>query len=124
MDIVENDGMNGDQETLIFYLQLGDEIVATIDVYLYEFPFFHGEIISIGSFERYRSYFSEGGQLGEWLSTTTGEEVDNEIAEKGDFIVLDPKTKCWWHTLIFSCDGTYVSFRGIMENGSESTQRY
>ena len=96
-------------QTQTFELQIGSEIIAVIQTTMFEFPWWHGEIVSFYNFEQYRPYFDED-EIGEWIDTEEGENICSEIDKKG-FSLINIETQEKLENPTLHYNGGCVCFR-------------
>jgi hypothetical protein len=89
-------------------LELGDEVIAKLQLRSYEFPWIDADIVDSSKFERYRSYFSE---FEDWQETPEFDDLQAEIEAKGDFRLRDIDTGTVENGVTMYENGDFVTFR-------------
>jgi hypothetical protein len=92
----------------IWHLELGDEVIAKLQLRSYEFPWIDADIVDSPKFERYRSYFSD---FEDWPETPEFEALKAEIEAKGDFRLRDQDTGKVEERVTLYENGDSVTFR-------------
>jgi hypothetical protein len=99
--------MSNVDDNRVWQLELGGEIIAIFNEYMYEFPWHHANIVDSLLFDRYRVLFSDDKH---WDSKEF-EDLYDDVESKGDFILRSMNRNTTFDTIILHEDGDYVCFR-------------
>jgi hypothetical protein len=91
-----------------WHLELGDEVIAKLQLRSYEFPWIDAEIVDASKFERYRSYFSD---IEDWPETPESDDLRAEIEAKGYFQLRDVDNGAVESRITMYENSDFVTFR-------------
>ena len=99
---------NMQYQTRIWTIELGTEVIATITMSGYDFPWIHGELTNARRFEQYRDYFTDPDG---WPDTPEFDAMIKKINSMGDFKLHDLLSGEKHTSFILNQEGGHVWFR-------------